>query len=123
MSKLDGKGGDINPYRELIVNNVEKVETVLSQMEQWLILSNVVNYVQYDKHPRNFHSLSISAVNKEKHKRNSNIKEEESDLLELDFGDTPEKLKGEYLDVDEGIQSEILSTFRFDKNSDLSTTT
>ena len=35
---------------------------------------------------------------------------------------TPEKLKAEYLDVYEGIQSEILSTTSFDKNSDLSTT-
>ena len=43
-------------------------------------------------------------------------------MLELDFGDTPEKLMGEYLDVYEGIQSEILSTTRFDENSDLSTT-
>ena len=34
----------------------------------------------------------------------------------------PEKLKGEYLDIYEGIQSEILSTTRFDENSDLSTT-
>ena len=42
--------------------------------------------------------------------------------MELDFGDTPEKLKGEYLDVYEGIQSEIFSTTRFDENSDLSTT-
>ena len=43
-------------------------------------------------------------------------------MLELDFGDTSEKLKEEYLDVYEGIQSEILSTTRFDENSDLSTT-
>ena len=43
-------------------------------------------------------------------------------MLELYFGDTLEKLKGEYLDVYKGIQSEILSTTRFDKNSDLSTT-
>ena len=50
------------------------------------------------------------------------MKEEERDVLELDFGDTPEKVKGEYLDVYEGIQSEILSTTRFDENSDLSTT-
>ena len=28
-------------------------------------------------------------------------------MVELDFGDTPEKLKGEYLDVYKGIQSEI----------------
>ena len=43
-------------------------------------------------------------------------------MLELDFGDTPEKLKEEYLDVYKGIQSEILSTTKFDENSDVSTT-
>ena len=43
-------------------------------------------------------------------------------MLEFDLGYTPEKLKGEYLDVYEGIQSEILSTTRFDENSDLITT-
>ena len=30
-------------------------------------------------------------------------------MLDLDFGDSPEKLKEEYLDIYEGIQSEILS--------------
>ena len=43
-------------------------------------------------------------------------------MIELDFGPTPNILKEEYLDVYEGIQSEILNTTRFDKNSDLSTT-
>ena len=38
------------------------------------------------------------------------------------MGDTPEKLTEEYLHLYEGIQSEILSTTRFDENSDLSTT-
>ena len=66
--------------------------------------------------------MNIRAVNKERNKRNSNIEEEERHTLELDFGDTLEKLKGEYLDMYEGIQSEILSTTRFDENSDLSTT-
>ena len=36
-------------------------------------------------------------------------------MLELDFGDTPEKLMEEYLDVYERIQSEILSINRFDE--------
>ena len=91
-------------------------------MEQWLMLSSVVNYVQYDKHQMNFHNLNISTVNKEKHKRNSSKQEEEKHVLDQDFGDTPEKLKEEYLDVYKGIQSEILSTTRFNENSDLSTT-
>ena len=43
-------------------------------------------------------------------------------MLELDVGDTPEKLKEENLDIYDGIQSEILSTTRFDENSNLSTT-
>ena len=42
--------------------------------------------------------------------------------IELDFGPTPNILKEEYLDVYKGIQSEILNTTAFDKNSDLSTT-
>ena len=49
--------GDINPYRELIVNNAEKVNTILSQIEQWSILSNIVNYVQYDRYPKDFYNL------------------------------------------------------------------
>ena len=91
LSKLDDTNGDINPYRELIVNNAEKIQTVLSQMEQWSILSNVVNYIQYDRHPGHFHSLNISTVNKQKCKRNSITKVDERNVLGLDFGDTPEK--------------------------------
>ena len=45
LSKLDDTSRDINPYGELIVNNAKKIERVLSQMEQWAILSNVVNYI------------------------------------------------------------------------------
>ena len=43
-------------------------------------------------------------------------------MLELDFSQTPDILREEYLDMYEGIQLEILSTTRFDENSDLSTT-
>ena len=64
-------------------------------------------------------------MNKEIYKRNIKSEEEQSQKsqkLGLDFGDTLEKLKGEYLDEYKGIQSEILSITRFDENSDLSTT-
>ena len=56
LDRLDDTSGDINPYREPIVNNAEKVDTILSQMEQWSILSNVVNYKQYRRHPKNFYN-------------------------------------------------------------------
>ena len=63
LDRLDNTSGDINPYRELTVNNPEKVGTILSQMEQWSILSNVVNYIQYNRHPKNFYNLNIKTVN------------------------------------------------------------
>ena len=36
----------------------------MTQMEQWSILSNVLNYIQHDKHPMINHNLSMRAVNK-----------------------------------------------------------
>ena len=47
-------------------------------MEQWLILNNVINYVQYDKLPRNFHSISVRPINKMKNKI-KNRKDEKKD--------------------------------------------
>ena len=79
----------------------------------------MLNYIQHDRHPKNHHNLGISAVHKSK--INLDIKEER-DLIELDFGPTPHILKRDNLDVYKGIQSEILNTTRFDKNSDISTT-
>ena len=66
LDKIDDTNGNENPYRELIVNNAGKIETTLSQMKQWSILSNVINYVQCDKHPKNFLSMSVRPTNKMK---------------------------------------------------------
>ena len=81
----------------------------------------MVNYTQYDRHPKNFYNLDIKAVNQRKYKKR-HYKEEERQMLETPFGDMPEKLKEEYLDIYKGIQSETLSNTRSDENSDLSTT-
>ena len=94
---------------------------VISQMEQWSILSNVINYVQDDRYPRNYYDLDIKVIEQKNHKKIQG-KEEERQILDLDFGNTPVKLKGDYLDMYRGIQSEVISTTRFDENSDLSTT-
>ena len=59
LDRMDDNSGDENPYRELIVNNAGKVETMLSQMEQWSIHSIVMNYIQYSKNPKNYHAMSI----------------------------------------------------------------
>ena len=64
LNKIDDTGGEANSYKELIANNTEKIEPLLAQMEQWSILSNMLNYIQYDRHPKNYHNIGISAVNK-----------------------------------------------------------
>ena len=101
LYKIDDTRGETNPYKELIVNNVEKIEPLLTEMEQWCILSNTLNYMQYERHPKNYHSLGISMVNK---CGKSLCTKEERDILELDFGPTPDILREEYLDMYEGIQ-------------------
>ena len=42
LGKMDNASGEEIPYKELIVNNMGKIETMLSQREQWSILSNVI---------------------------------------------------------------------------------
>ena len=66
LDKMDDNNGDKNPYRELIVNNARKIENMLSKMEQWSILSNVIYYVQYSKYSKDFYVMSIKPINKSK---------------------------------------------------------
>ena len=63
------------------------------------------------------HTLNVKAVNRYKVKLNT-----EREFKEIDFGSIPQKVQEEYLDVYEGIQSDIVSSSRFDENSDISTT-
>ena len=62
IDKIGDTSDKIIPYHEIIVNIVERDNTVLSQMEQWSILNNVINYIQYDRHPRNFYNLNIKTI-------------------------------------------------------------
>ena len=83
------------------------MEPLLAEVEQWSILSNTLNYIQYDRHLKNYHSLGISTANR--CMNNVDIKEER-DTIELDFGATPDVLKEDYLDMYKGMQSEIVNT-------------
>ena len=118
VDKMDDASGETNPYKELIVNNAEKIEPLMTQMEHWSILSNVLNYVQHSRLNSTNHTLDIKAVERYKYRPNTDSRE----FKELDFGATPQKLQEEYMDVYEGIHSEVVSSNRFDENSDISTT-
>ena len=103
----------------IIVNNAGKIENILSQMEQWSIFSNVINYVQYSKNPKNFHAMSIKPINKSKTKVGRKGGEKDRFTSEVSLIDNSDRLTEEYLDRYEGVNSEILNTTRFDENSDL----
>ena len=45
---------------------VENDNTIISQIEEWLILRNRVNNVQYDRHAKIFYDLDIKAVDQKK---------------------------------------------------------
>ena len=111
-----------NPYWNIIVNEFDKENIITSQMEQRSILSTIVNFVQYDSNPRDFYNFDVKAIDQKNHRKiYDRLKKEDWQVLELDFGDTLDKLKGEHLACMMEL-SEVLCTKKFDENSDLSTT-
>ena len=70
-----------------------------TQMQQWSILSNSLNYVQHSKFNTMSHTLNIKPVNRYKVKPN-----EVKEFREVDFGTNSQNLQDEYLDVYGGIQ-------------------
>ena len=71
LGKIDDTSRETNPYKELIVNNTEKIEPLMMQMEQWSILSNVLNYVQHTRFISMNHTLDVKAMNRYKSKPNT----------------------------------------------------
>ena len=63
------------------------------------------------------HTLDVKAMNKYKIKPDMG-----REFKELDFGIAPQKLLEEYMDIYEGIHSDIVSSNTFDEHSDISTT-
>ena len=91
-------------------------------MEWWSILSNVINYVQLNGNPRDYFKVDIKVLEEKDDRKMHDRLKEDRQVIELDFGNTPDKLKGKYLVMYDGARSEVLCTTKCDENSDLSTT-
>ena len=91
-------------------------------MGSWSILSDHVKYVQHDEsdslHNVNFDSLNY-CVNED---INKDLKEQVMLKSSIDFSGVSKKLKSDYLDVYDGVYVKVISTNRFDEDTDLSTT-
>ena len=48
----------------MIINDIHRINVNVntSQMEQWSILGNVINYVQYNLNSSDYHKLDVQAL-------------------------------------------------------------
>ena len=55
--------------------------------------------------PRHFYNLDVKVIDQKNHRKiYDKLKEEDREVIELDFDDTLDKLKGEYLDMYDGVK-------------------
>ena len=94
LDRIDDDSRDENLYKELIVNNAIKIERASSWMEQWSILSNVINYVQYSKNCKDFCTMTVRPVNNKKLNMVSKDKNKGDISLRVDLVDIPNGIKG-----------------------------
>ena len=91
-------------------------------MEYWSILSDNVKYVQHDEESITVHGLDVRILDYRHHKKLYNsMKGEKRWMLDMDFGDNPDLLKTNYLDLYEGFHAPMYYLTMFDESSDLST--
>ena len=84
---------EINPYQNIVIYEYDTENIITSQMEMWSIPSNAVNFVQYDRSPRDFYNLDVKAIDQKYHRNIYDRLKEDRQVIEIDFGDTPDKLK------------------------------
>ena len=112
---------EVNSYKEVMLEEPNKNKDQ-APMEEWSILSNHVTYVMHGK-SEVFQKLSINSMNyRQNRDLYKSLNNEETIRTSLNSGNSPENLKADYLDVYEGIYVEVISTDRFDEDTDMSTT-
>ena len=96
-----------NPYKRVMLNNVYKVPEKCSEMNNWSIFSDNIRYVQDDK--MTTQNLGLDTLDYRKHKDlYFQLKDEERETLDIDFGLYPDVTKARYLDVYEDIYAEMV---------------
>ena len=92
----------VNSYKEAILKEPNKNKDQV-HMEEWSILSDHVKYVTHDK-SETFQKLSINSMNyRQNRDLYKSLNNEQTIKTSLNFGNSPENLKSEYLDVYEGV--------------------
>ena len=121
LHKMLKEKEELNLYEKVLVSDVKTLDKNKSQMEQWSILSDSIVYVRsvgYDEMCR----VDIKMVDYRDHRKMYKKMGKEGQMINIDFGESPEVLKAKYMDVYEDVFAEVVTTNRFDENVDLSTT-
>ena len=101
------------------MSDVNTLDKNKSQMEQWSILSDNIVYVRsvgYEQMSR----VDIKMLDYQDHRKMyKKMGKEEGQMINIDFGESPEVLKAKYMDVYEDVFAEVVTTNRFDENATL----
>ena len=99
----------VNSYKEANLKE-HKINKDQVPMEEWSILSHHVKYVMHGK-SEVFQKLSINSMNyRQNRDLYSSLNNEQTIKTSFNFGNSPENLKSEYLDMYEGVYMEVIST-------------
>ena len=113
---------EINLYEKVLVSDINTLDKNKSQKEQRSILSDnivCVRSVGYDE----ISKVDIKMVDyHDQRKMYKKMGKEEGQMMNIDFGESPDVLKAKYMDVYADVFAEVVTTNRFDENVDLSTT-
>ena len=112
---------EVNSYKEVMLKEPNKNKDQVP-MEEWSILSDHVKYVMHGK-SEVVQKLSINSMNyKQNRDLYKSLNNEQTIKTTLNFGNSPENLKAEYLDMFKGLYTEVISTNKFDEDIDISIT-
>ena len=97
QEKMTGTGSsreDKNLCQRVMLNDVYKQENEMAHTENWSILSDNIRYVNHDEGSKTTCKLDVETLNYWKHKRlYLNLKGEESQTIDLDFGSSLETIR------------------------------
>ena len=126
QEKMTGKrsnGENENLYQKIVLNNVYKKENKMAYMENWSILSDNIRYVNHDERSKTTQKLDMKTLDYQQLKRMYlNLKREDSQTIDVDFGRNPDTMKSNYSDMYEGVHADVIYTNRYHESSDFSTT-
>ena len=93
------------------------------QMEYWSILSNTVKYIQHDEESETVPNLHVKTLDCKHYKKLCDkLQTEERQMPDMDFEDSSDILRTDYLDMYEGVQADMVYSTLFDECSDYSMT-